>query len=149
MSEETFSLEAFIFVIILIIYILTSHLIEVKKVPYLHESTMAIFMGVLTAAFAKYVQTIFFRAWEKKSSFQTSSFSPSSSRPSFSPLAIAWESHYSSRISEWSGFWASSEPLSDSFSWQLFSSSSTLTFLTPSASANSWWSAVSCAPQIP
>lgn len=66
MSEESFSLEAFIFVIILIIYILTSHLIEVRKVPYLHESTMAIFMGVLTAAFAKYVRGESLREWGPK-----------------------------------------------------------------------------------
>ena len=66
MGEETFSLEAFIFVIILIFYILTSHLIEVRKVPYLHESTMAIFMGILTAAFAKYVHDNCLRAWTKK-----------------------------------------------------------------------------------
>lgn len=31
---EAFSLEAFIFVIILFIYIFTSHIIETKRVPY-------------------------------------------------------------------------------------------------------------------
>lgn len=54
--EDLFGVEAFIFVIILVIYILTSHLIEMKKVPYLHESTMAILMGALTATLAKYVK---------------------------------------------------------------------------------------------
>lgn len=55
MSAETFHVEAFIFVIILIVYVLTSHVIENRKVPYLHESSIAILMGVLTAGISKYV----------------------------------------------------------------------------------------------
>lgn len=51
---ETFSVEAFIFIIILVFYVLTSHIVEFKKVPYLHESSMAILMGIITAAIAKY-----------------------------------------------------------------------------------------------
>lgn len=54
--EETFDVEAFIFVIILVVYVLMSHVIESKKVPYLHESTIAILMGVMTAVIAKYVR---------------------------------------------------------------------------------------------
>ena len=38
MSAETFHVEALIFVLILGIYVLTSHIIENKKIPYLHES---------------------------------------------------------------------------------------------------------------
>jgi hypothetical protein len=55
MSTETFHVEAFIFVIILIIYVLTSHIIENKKVPYTHESSIAILMGIITALISKYV----------------------------------------------------------------------------------------------
>lgn len=51
---ETFSVEAFIFVIILVFYVLTSHIVEFKKVPYVHESSMAITMGMITATIAKY-----------------------------------------------------------------------------------------------
>jgi len=51
---ETFSAEACIFVIILIFYVLTSHVVELKKVPYVHESSMAILMGMITAAISKY-----------------------------------------------------------------------------------------------
>ncbi len=55
MATEAFHVEAFIFVIILIIYVLTSHIIENKKIPYLHESSIAIIMGILTAIISKYV----------------------------------------------------------------------------------------------
>jgi hypothetical protein len=51
---ETFSAEACIFVIILVFYVLTSHVVELKKVPYVHESSMAILMGMITAAISKY-----------------------------------------------------------------------------------------------
>lgn len=41
--------------IILVIYVLTSHIIENRKIPYLHESSIAIFMGILTSVISKYV----------------------------------------------------------------------------------------------
>ncbi len=40
---------------ILIVYVLTSHVIENHRIPYLHESSIAILMGIVTAAIAKYV----------------------------------------------------------------------------------------------
>jgi NhaP-type Na+/H+ or K+/H+ antiporter len=55
MSTETFHVEAFIFVIILIVYVLMSHVIENRKVPYAHESSIAILMGIITAFISKYV----------------------------------------------------------------------------------------------
>ena len=58
MSAETFHVEALIFVIILVIYVLTSHIIENRKIPYLHESSIAIIMGILTAIISKYVRTL-------------------------------------------------------------------------------------------
>jgi sodium/hydrogen exchanger-like protein 6/7 len=51
---ETFSVEALIFIIILVFYVLTSHIVEFRKIPYVHESSMAILMGIITAAIAKY-----------------------------------------------------------------------------------------------
>jgi len=56
MSAETLHVEALIFVIILVIYVLTSHIIENRKIPYLHESSIAIMMGILTAIISKYVR---------------------------------------------------------------------------------------------
>jgi len=34
--SESFHVEAFIFVIILIVYVLTSDIIESKRIPYIH-----------------------------------------------------------------------------------------------------------------
>jgi hypothetical protein len=44
-----------IFAIILVVYITTAHIIDIKKVPFLHESTVSIVMGILCALFFKYV----------------------------------------------------------------------------------------------
>ena len=55
MSAETFHVEALIFVVILVVYVLTSHIIENKKIPYLHEASIAIIMGLLTSLISKYV----------------------------------------------------------------------------------------------
>lgn len=46
---------ASIFVAILTVYVMLSYLIELKKIKFIHESTVAIAMGVLTAVFCKYV----------------------------------------------------------------------------------------------
>lgn len=54
-DEEVLTLEATFFVVILLLYVLSSHIIEARKIPYLHESTLAIIMGALIGAFAKYV----------------------------------------------------------------------------------------------
>ena len=66
MSAETFHLEALIFVIILVIYVLTSHIIENKKISYLHESSIAIIMGILTAVISKYVPLVNTRSCTSK-----------------------------------------------------------------------------------
>ena len=71
---ETFSVEAFIFVIILVFYTLTSHVVQFKKIPYLHESTVAIFMGILTAAFAKYVRKFVIQILKQQISFSNELF---------------------------------------------------------------------------
>jgi hypothetical protein len=68
MSAEAFHLEALIFVIILVVYVLTSHVIENKKVSYIHESGIAIVMGMLTAFISKYVSPQQSRLSAKKSS---------------------------------------------------------------------------------
>ncbi len=46
---------ASIFVGILTVYVMLSYLIELKKIKFIHESTVAIAMGVLMAVFCKYV----------------------------------------------------------------------------------------------
>lgn len=58
MSPDPFHVEAFIFVMILVVYVLTSHIIESRKIPYLHESSIAIMMGMLTAVISKYVRVL-------------------------------------------------------------------------------------------
>lgn len=58
---ESFHVEAFIFVIILMVYVLASDLIENKRVPYIHESAIAILMGIITAVILKYVPDWSFR----------------------------------------------------------------------------------------
>ena len=50
-----FSIVASIFVAILTVYVMLSYLIELNKIKYIHESTVAIVMGILTAVFCKYV----------------------------------------------------------------------------------------------
>jgi hypothetical protein len=55
MSDSTFPIEALIFILILTFYVLVSGIIERKKILYLHESTVAIFLGFLTALFANFV----------------------------------------------------------------------------------------------
>ncbi|CAD8174885.1 unnamed protein product [Paramecium pentaurelia] len=50
-----FQVEALIVVIILVSYILTAHIIAVKRIKFLHESVVAILMGIVTALFIKYI----------------------------------------------------------------------------------------------
>ena len=88
MSTETFHVEAFIFVVILIIYVLTSHIIENRKVPYMHESSIAILMGVVTAIISKYVVFGVFRYSISRSTFPMISSLQSYSRPSSSRQGI-------------------------------------------------------------
>lgn len=55
MEDESFSIEALIFIVILVIYILASYYINKLQISFLHESTVAIFLGFLTALFLKFV----------------------------------------------------------------------------------------------
>ena len=66
MATEAFHVEAFVFVVILVIYVLASHIIENRNIPYLHESSIAIIMGILTAVFSKYVLQPLARPLTKK-----------------------------------------------------------------------------------
>lgn len=50
MSASSLSLQALIVAIALIIYIITSHVIEVKKIQFVHESAISIVMGLCIAA---------------------------------------------------------------------------------------------------
>jgi len=61
MTAETFHVEALIFVFILMVYVLTSHVIEKRKIIYLHESSIAILMGIITAIVSKYVLQLAYR----------------------------------------------------------------------------------------
>lgn len=45
-----YAFEALIVVIILMCYIFTSHLSEIKNIPYLHESVVAIGLGAIVGA---------------------------------------------------------------------------------------------------
>jgi len=54
-EDESFSLEALIFLLILAVYVLASYFIDKYKVAFLHESTIAICLGFLTAIFLKFV----------------------------------------------------------------------------------------------
>jgi hypothetical protein len=56
MEDESFSIEALIFVTILALYVLTSYYINKLQLTFLHESTVAIFLGFLTALFLKLVR---------------------------------------------------------------------------------------------
>jgi hypothetical protein len=100
MSAETFHVEALIFVIILMIYVLTSHIIENKKIPYLHESSIAIIMGILTAVISKYVRPAIIRSCTSKSTSLMSSSSHSSFPPSSFQQVIVLGNPSSSKISE-------------------------------------------------
>lgn len=48
-------MEALIVVLILVSYILTAHFIAVKRIRFLHESVVAIAMGIVTALLIRYV----------------------------------------------------------------------------------------------
>ena len=45
--HSTYSLEALIVVVLLFCYIFTSHFAEIKKIPFLHESVVAIILGAI------------------------------------------------------------------------------------------------------
>jgi hypothetical protein len=51
------SIEALLIAVILIIYILASHIIQVKEIPYIHESSLAILLGLLLQLFTLEVKT--------------------------------------------------------------------------------------------
>ena len=126
MSTETFHVEAFIFVIILIVYVLTSHVIENKRVPYAHESSIAILMGIITAFISKYVRTNICRSSINKLT-SPMTFSLSSSYPlSSSPLDIALGNRSFFKILESSAFLVLLEQLSGSCYWLVIWCSSTI-----------------------
>jgi len=83
MEDESFSIEALIFILILVIYILASYYINKLQISFLHESTVAIFLGFLTALFLKLVIHRRNRSWKSKSHFRTSYFSHYSCHPSY------------------------------------------------------------------
>lgn len=110
MAAEAFHVEALIFVLILVVYVLTSHIIDNKKIPYLHESSIAIIMGVITAVVSKYVLIPAGRPSGRKSTSPTNYSSPSSSLPSYSRPATASGSPSSLKTSASSASSASSAP---------------------------------------
>ena len=154
MSPEPFHVEALIFVIILLVYVLTSHIIENRKIPYLHESSIAIFMGILTAVTSKYVPLLLPRPSGNKLTSAMNCSSPSSSPPSSSVQDILSENPCSSKTFPWSAFWAFSEQSSDFSSSQPTYCSWISTFkydfvwLRCWPWPKHWFSAVFCVPLI-
>lgn len=55
MEDETFSIEVLIFATVLAIYVLASYYIKRWEFTFLHESTVAIFLGFITALVLKFV----------------------------------------------------------------------------------------------
>lgn len=51
-------IQALVIVAILLSYTLTAHLIQRYKIRFLHESVVAIFLGIVTASILKYVLSI-------------------------------------------------------------------------------------------
>lgn len=69
-EQHAFSLEALIFLLVLAVYVLASYFIDKYKVAFLHESTIAICLGFLTALLLKLVRLSLLRPWEQASSSQ-------------------------------------------------------------------------------
>jgi hypothetical protein len=48
--------EALVFLLNLAVYVLASYFIEQRRIALLHESAIAVCLGLITALFIKYVQ---------------------------------------------------------------------------------------------
>jgi hypothetical protein len=100
MSAEAFHVEALIFVVILVIYVLTSHIIENRKIPFVHESSIAIIMGIVTSVISKYVPNNPLRPSARRSTSAMNSSLHSSCLPSSSQPDTPSENLCFSKISE-------------------------------------------------
>ena len=57
------------FMVIIAIYILASYFIEKYRVPFLHESTIAIVLGLFTAVVLQFVYMLSYEGFREKDSF--------------------------------------------------------------------------------